>query len=129
MFRVTAQVEKNFDQSKKQKAIVERKRAAGVEMELGDVNLKIKAKQRKVVAKSGGDKKSKLASILFSWIKNLENIKSVFYFADFYIPTRAIGNSRSFWSLYINLLIYHFTHVVHTEKFSLKKGGHFILIL
>ena len=65
-FRVTAQVEKNFDQSKKQKAIVECKRAARVEMELEDVNLKIKAKQRKVVSKSGGDKKSKLASILFS---------------------------------------------------------------
>ena len=62
---VTAQVEKNFDQAKKQKAIVDRKRAAGVEMELGDVNLKIQTKQRKVVGKQE-NKKSALASILFS---------------------------------------------------------------
>ena len=62
---MTAQVEKNFDQAKKQKAIVDRKRAAGVEMELGDVNLKIQAKQRKVVGKQE-NKKSALASILFS---------------------------------------------------------------
>merc|ERR1712008_647472 len=43
--RVTAQVEKNFDASKKQLAIVERKRAAGVDMKFG----KVQIKQRKVV--------------------------------------------------------------------------------
>merc|ERR1712008_415639 len=51
--RVTAQVEKNFDASKKQLAIVERKRAAGVDMKLG----KVQIKQRKVVAGSGGGAK------------------------------------------------------------------------
>ena len=60
-------------------------------------------------------KNQNLPVYCFHELKDLENMISVFYFADFYIPTRAIGNSRSFWSLYINLLM------VHTEGFSLKK--------
>ena len=75
--RVTAQVEKNFDASKKQLAIVERKRAAGVDMKLG----KVQIKQRKVVGGSGGgakeSKKSQLASILFSWINPNGTCKAV----------------------------------------------------
>ena len=59
-------MEKNFDASKKQLAIVERKRAAGVDMKLG----KVQIKQRKVVGGGGGSakesKKSQLASILTS---------------------------------------------------------------
>ena len=74
-------MEKNFDASKKQLAIVERKRAAGVDMQLG----KVQIKQRKVVGGGGGSakesKKSQLASILFSWIKTewKNRVKLVYY--------------------------------------------------
>ena len=54
-------VVRNFDASKKQNEIVQRKRKKGIEMELAKGNT---AKQRKVVEKQ--NKKSSLAKALFS---------------------------------------------------------------
>jgi len=53
---------KNIEASKKQTAIVERKRKAGIEMDLKKTN-KFETKQRKVITKA--KKKSVLAQNLF----------------------------------------------------------------
>ena len=62
IFRETEVFVKNIEASKKQTAIVERKRKAGIEMDLKKTN-KFETKQRKVITKA--KKKSVLAQNLF----------------------------------------------------------------